>query len=36
MLRSRVTGRTVHWINVGTGLILGALGLYTMGSAFVW
>ncbi|KPF81178.1 lysine transporter LysE [alpha proteobacterium AAP38] len=35
LLRSRVTGRTVHWINIGTGLILGALGLYTLGSALL-
>ncbi len=34
LLRRHVTGRTVHWINVGTGIILGVLGAYTLGSAF--
>lgn len=33
LLRRRVTGRTVHWINIGTGIILGVLGAYTLGSA---
>lgn len=35
LLRRRVTGRTVHWINVGTGAILGVMGVYTLGSAWV-
>lgn len=35
LLRRFVTGRTVHWINVGTGVILGVLGLYTLGRAWV-
>lgn len=35
LLRHRVTGRTVHWINIGTGILLGVLGLYTLGSAVI-
>lgn len=35
LLRRFVTGRTVHWINVATGVILGVLGLYTLGSAWL-
>ncbi|MQP65672.1 lysine transporter LysE [Niveispirillum sp. SYP-B3756] len=32
LLRRRVTGNTVHWINIGTGILLAGLGLYTLGS----
>jgi len=35
LLRRHVTGRTVHWINVGTGVLLGVLGIYTLGSAWL-
>ncbi|MFV3075558.1 LysE family translocator [Niveispirillum fermenti] len=35
LLRRRVTGRTVHWINIGTGVVLGLLGIYTLGAAWV-
>lgn len=34
-LRRFVTGGTVHWINVGTGVLLGLLGLYTLGRAWL-
>lgn len=33
LLRHRVTGRTVHWINIATGILLAALGLYALLSA---
>jgi putative LysE/RhtB family amino acid efflux pump len=35
LLRRRMTGRSVHWINIGTGIILGGLGIYTLGSVWI-
>lgn len=34
LVRSRVTASTVHWINMGTGVVLGLLGLWAIGG--IW